>query len=66
MRELLLRAMLYRAWLGEPGALDAAWSLSAQLDNPAVGSLLDSVLQGRAVPGVTVVPTPRPLALGAD
>lgn len=39
MRELLLRATVYRARLGEPGALDAARSLAAQIDNPAAGEL---------------------------
>jgi DNA-binding SARP family transcriptional activator len=43
MRELLFRATLYRAQLGEPGALDAAESLAAQIDNPVLGELLASV-----------------------
>lgn len=42
MRELLLRATLYRARLGEPGALDAAHSLASQIDNPAIDPLFDS------------------------
>jgi DNA-binding SARP family transcriptional activator len=42
IRELLLRATMYRARLGEPGALDAARSLAAQIDNPAIGKLLAS------------------------
>jgi hypothetical protein len=42
IRELLLRATVYRARLGEPGALDAARSLAAQIDNPAIGNLLAS------------------------
>jgi DNA-binding SARP family transcriptional activator len=42
IRELLLRATVYRARLGEPGALEAARSLAAQIDNPAVGGLLAS------------------------
>lgn len=42
MRELLLHAVLYRARLGEPGALDAARSLAAQIDNPAVPMLLEA------------------------
>ena len=42
IRELLLRATVYRARLGEPGALDAARSLAAQIDNPALGTLLAS------------------------
>ena len=37
IRELLLHATVYRARLGEPGALDAARSLAAQIDNPALG-----------------------------
>jgi DNA-binding SARP family transcriptional activator len=40
IRELLLRATVYRSRLGEPGALDAAYSLAAQIDNPALGELL--------------------------
>jgi hypothetical protein len=40
MRELVLRATLYRASLGEPGALDAARSLAAEIDNPATAELL--------------------------
>ena len=36
IRELLLRATVYRARLGEPGALDAARSLAGQIDNPAL------------------------------
>ena len=42
MRELLLHATLYRARLGEPGALDAARLLAAEIDNPAVPGLLES------------------------
>jgi DNA-binding SARP family transcriptional activator len=42
IRELLLRATVYRARLGEPGALDAARSLAAQIDNPALDELLGS------------------------
>ena len=40
IRELLLRATLYRARLGEPGALEAATSLAAQIDNPALHGLV--------------------------
>jgi DNA-binding SARP family transcriptional activator len=39
-KELLLRATVYRARLGEPGALDAALSLAAEIDNPALDGLL--------------------------
>jgi len=41
MRELLLRATLYRARLGEPGAMDAARSLASQIDNPELITALD-------------------------
>jgi DNA-binding SARP family transcriptional activator len=40
IRELVLHAAVYRARLGEPGALAAARSLAAQIDNPALGELL--------------------------
>jgi hypothetical protein len=40
IRELLLRATVYRSRLGEPGALDAARSLAVEIDNPALGELL--------------------------
>jgi DNA-binding SARP family transcriptional activator len=40
IRELLLRATVYRARMNEPGALAAARSLAAQIDNPALGELL--------------------------
>ena len=40
IRELLLHATVYRARLGEPGALEAAGSLASQIDNPALGRLL--------------------------
>jgi tetratricopeptide (TPR) repeat protein len=36
MRELLARAMLHRARLGEPAAFDAAQELIASVDNPAL------------------------------
>jgi DNA-binding SARP family transcriptional activator len=40
MRELLVHAMVYRSRLGEPGALDAARALAAEIDNPALDGLL--------------------------
>jgi hypothetical protein len=40
IRELLLHATVYRARLGEAGALDAARSLAAQIDNPALDVLM--------------------------
>jgi tetratricopeptide (TPR) repeat protein len=48
MRELLLHAALYRARLGEPGALDAARALAAQIDNPAVAGLVEAELLSAA------------------
>jgi hypothetical protein len=42
VRELLLRATVYRARLGEPGAVDAARLLAAEIDNPALDDLLAS------------------------
>ena len=41
--ELVLRAMIYRARLGEPGALEAARSMATQIDNPAIAELVRSV-----------------------
>ena len=49
IRELLLRATVYRARLGEPGALAAAFSLAAQIDSPVVGRLLEPLVGGQAV-----------------
>jgi DNA-binding SARP family transcriptional activator len=40
IRELVLHATAYRCRLGEPGACSAARSLAAQIDNPALASLL--------------------------
>ena len=42
IRELVLHATVYRARLGEPGALAAARSLAAQIDNPALTRLFAS------------------------
>jgi len=46
LRELVVRALLHRARLGDPGARVAAGSLAAQIDNPALHRLLaqDSLL----------------------
>lgn len=41
MRELLLRAAVYRARIGEPGAISVARSLAAEIDNPALAGLLE-------------------------
>lgn len=50
MRELLLRANLYQAGLGDSGALSLARSLAWQVDNPALSSLLDMSLAAAPVP----------------
>jgi DNA-binding SARP family transcriptional activator len=50
IRELLLRATVYRARLGEPGAIEAAHSLAPQVDNPALAELLHS-MDGDAAEG---------------
>jgi DNA-binding SARP family transcriptional activator len=50
MRELLLRANLYRAALGDPGAFSVARSLASQVDNPALSSVLDVSLAAAPVP----------------
>lgn len=42
IRDLVLRAAVYRARVGEPGALSVARSLAAQIDNPTIGKLLES------------------------
>jgi tetratricopeptide (TPR) repeat protein len=42
IRELVLRAAVYRARVGEPGALSVARSLATQIDNPTIGNLLES------------------------
>jgi hypothetical protein len=39
IRELLLRATVYRSRLGEPGAVEVARALAAQIDNPALDKL---------------------------
>jgi DNA-binding SARP family transcriptional activator len=40
MRELVVRARIHAGGLGEPGALDAARMLAADIDNPALANLL--------------------------
>ena len=40
LRDLLVRATVHRARLGEPGALESARSLAAQVDNPALDELI--------------------------
>jgi hypothetical protein len=43
MRELLARAHVYRARLGQAGARSAAEELSAEIDNPHLAHLLGHV-----------------------
>ena len=43
LHDLLVRATVHRVRLGEPGAFEAARSLAAQVDNPALDELLASV-----------------------
>jgi tetratricopeptide (TPR) repeat protein len=42
IRELVLRAAVYRARIGEPGAASVARSLAAEIDNPALAGLLET------------------------
>jgi hypothetical protein len=42
MRELLFKATVYRARLGEPGAHEAVRLLEAQIQNPALNDMLES------------------------
>src|SRR5919106_1008409 len=42
IRELVLRAAVYRARIGESGAAFVARSLAAEIDNPALDSLLET------------------------
>jgi hypothetical protein len=44
MRELLVRADLHRARLGEPGAADSARLLAAEIDNPLLHASLDGAV----------------------
>jgi DNA-binding SARP family transcriptional activator len=41
MRELVVRSLVHAARLGDRGALDSARMLAAEIDNPAVASLID-------------------------
>jgi tetratricopeptide (TPR) repeat protein len=50
MRELLLRASVYRAQLGDGGAFSVARSLASQVDNPAVAGLVDVAIAAAPVP----------------
>jgi DNA-binding SARP family transcriptional activator len=62
VRELLLRATVYRARLGEPGALEAASSLAAQIDNPALGRLFTWFDAAQIHPDALGDRRPSPLA----
>jgi DNA-binding SARP family transcriptional activator len=42
LRDLLVRATVHRARLGEPGALESARTLAGQVDNPALDALISS------------------------
>jgi DNA-binding SARP family transcriptional activator len=42
LRDLLVRATVHRARLGEPGALESARTLAGQVDNPALNALISS------------------------
>lgn len=54
LREFVVRALVHRARLGEPGALDAARSLAAQIGNPALHALLaTAAAAGHRVGGAT-------------
>jgi hypothetical protein len=48
MRELLARATVHRAHVGEPGAVDAARSYAAEVDNPVLADLVASLPISRA------------------
>ena len=50
MRELLLRATLYRARLGDASAFPTARSIASQVDNPAVRRLVNVELAAAPVP----------------
>lgn len=50
MRELLLRATVYRARLGDPRAFTVAHSLASQVDNPVLSSMLDVSVAAAPVP----------------
>jgi DNA-binding SARP family transcriptional activator len=41
MRELVVRGLLHAARMGDRGALESARMLAAEIDNPALGALLD-------------------------
>ncbi len=66
MRELVVRAHLHGARLGDPGALASARLLGADIDNPALDRLLaESAPIGVAAPiGAAARPDSRPVLAG--
>ena len=58
IRELLLRATVYRARLGEPRAFELARSIAAQIDNPALHELIDQ--NTRSLPTLDASPANVP------
>lgn len=46
LRELVVRAQLHRGRLGDPGALESARLLAAEIDNPALAALVGPPLSG--------------------
>jgi hypothetical protein len=44
MRELVVRAALHRARLGEPSSLESARALGEEIDNPALQAELAAVV----------------------
>jgi hypothetical protein len=42
LRELIVRAHLHRARLGDPAAMETARMLAGEIDNPALSALLDA------------------------
>jgi hypothetical protein len=50
MREFAARANVYRSRLGDGSALTAARLLAAEIDNPALATMLAEPLAARRVP----------------
>lgn len=59
MSELMVRALLHRARLGEPAALEAATEVAAGIDNPA---LHDALAAARGTPSPPAPPDDRAVA----
>jgi hypothetical protein len=60
IRELLFRATVYRARLGDPRALELARSLAAQIDNPALHQLFGQNAQNLRTLDGSPASVPRP------